>query len=264
MDGEKLPNSADDAPSFPYQVLWAGYGNAQVTLRELETNAEDYSVLNETAARAKPGVPTVELEQVESVLQQCGLAEDCAKQIWLVCCFYLAPVHAEAFGIDPKRSRMILTEAVKAAKDLERLFDRFPPKVVAAMFYKRPFVVEVEDPEGPDFWALQPELRDFIRVAGETADELRNVEGRPRNHHRNTMIRLFLEIMAKQGLDDLKVSDGTKKRPEPHLGGQAGRLLMALVGLVEANWQEGWLAPKVKPILSEFRQQQAREKTAQS
>lgn len=261
MTDAKPQNPPDDAPSFPYQVLWAGYGNAQVTLRELESNAEEYGILNETAAVAKRGVPTIEFSQVESLIKEHGFAKDYAKQFWLICCFYLAPTQAEAFGIDPKQSREVLSQAVVAAQRLDQVLDNLPPKVVAAMFYKRPFVAEVEKPKGPDFWALQPELRDFILVAGETAEELRNVEGRPRNHHRNSMIRMFLEVMDEKGLDDLKVSDGTKKRSEPHLSGRAGRLLMGLVSLVEPNWQEEWLAPKVKPILREFRQRKTREKT---
>jgi|GEM_PF-2750896 len=261
MNGDEPQNSADDAPPFPYQVLWAGYGNAHVTLRELETNAEEYGVLNETAARAKPGVTTLGLSEVEDVLRKFGLPKDNAKQFWLVCCFYLAPAQAEAFGIDPKQSRKILSQAVLAARQLDLVFDALPPKVVAAMYYKRPLVADVENPQGPDFWQLQPEIRDFIRVAAETEEDLRNVEGRPRNHYRDTMIRLFLELMAEQDLTHLKVSDGTKARPNPHLTGKSGRLLMALISLVEPNWREEWLAPKVKPVLRDFRKRKAREET---
>lgn len=261
MNGEGPQNSGEETPTFPYQVLWAGYGNARITLRELKGHAEEYRILNETAAMAKPGASTVELSQVEGLMQEHGLVKDCAEKFWLVCCFYLAPRQAEAFGIDPKQSREVLAKAVLAAEKLDLVLDELPPKIFAAMYYKRPHVPEVENPQGPHFWAIQPELRDFILVASETADELRNAEGRPRNHHRNSMIRLFLEVMAEHSLDDLKVSDGTKKKPQAHLSGQAGRLLRDLVNLVEPNWQEEWLAPKVKPVLHDFRKKQTRAKT---
>lgn len=258
MTDPESQNSAKDAPAFPYQVLWAGYGNAEVTLRELETNADEYRILNETTAIAKPGTPFIERSEVARLLVDHGLPDECADRFWLVCCFYLAPAQAEAFGIDPGQSRQVLIRIASAASHLDRALDSLPPKVAAAMYFKRPLVEEVEDPQGPDFFALQPEVRDLARVAAEAAEELRNTEGRPRNHHRDTMLRLLLELMAEQGLDDLKISEGTRTRPEAHLTGQAGQLLMALVGLVEPNWQEEWLTPKLKPILRDFRRRHAR------
>ena len=66
-------------------------------------------------------------------------------------------------------------------------------------------------------------------------------------------IRLIIEVLLDHGLDDLVVSNGTKDRPDPHLGGQAGTVLIDLVKLVEPSWSEKWLAPKVKPVLKRVR-----------
>ena len=67
------------------------------------------------------------------------------------------------------------------------------------------------------------------------------------------MFRLIIEVLLDHGLDDLVVSNGTKDRPDPHLGGQAGTVLIDLVKLVEPSWSEKWLAPKVKPVLKRVR-----------
>lgn len=253
MTDEEPQNSAEERPAFPYEVLWSGYGNAKVTLRELASNADEYRALNELAAIPDYSAPHVTEEAVATVLSELGVDERFAEPAWLICAYYLAPRQAAKFNIDPKTSRKVLMQTAHAARLLERALNRLSPKVLAALFYIRPTIEGVREPKGPPFHELQDEVADFAKVATEVAGDLRGAEGRPRHHERNSMIRLLIELGADAGLDDLKISNGTKANPDPHLKGKAGKLIVALIQLVEPGWGQSWIAPRVKAVRAQMR-----------
>lgn len=253
MTDEEPQNFAEERPAFPYEVLWSGYGNAKVTLRELASNAGEYRALNELAALPHYSAPYVTEEAIAAVLSELGVHDRFAEPAWLICAYYLAPRQAAKFNIDPKTSRKVLMQAAHAARLLERALDRLSPKVLAALFYIRPTIEGVRDPKGPPFHELHDEVADFAKVATEVAGDLRGAEGRPRYHERDSMIRLLIELCADAGLNDLKSSNGTKANPEPHLKGKAGRLIVELIKLVEPSWEESWIAPRVKAVRAQMR-----------
>ncbi|MAK98989.1 MAG: hypothetical protein CL807_00730 [Citromicrobium sp.] len=253
MDESNAAGDSEEMPAFPFHVLWTGYGNANVTLRELEDNVEEYRILNEEVPAGWQGVPRVALADVENLLSRHQLPQRMAKHLWVSCCFYLSQKQAEASGIDPKASREMLLKAADAADKLADALANISPKVFAALYFKRPHVPDTIEPTGPNFGDLYSEIHDFALVADNAAAELVQEGGRPRNHYRDTMFRLIIEVLLDHGLDDLVVSNGTKDRPDPHLGGQAGTVLIDLVKLVEPSWSEKWLAPKVKPVLKRVR-----------
>ena len=101
MDKSNTADGREEVPRFPYQVLWAGYGNAKVTLRELEENAEEYRILNEEVPAGWQGVPRVALADVENLLSRHQLSQRMAKHLWLSCCFFIS---AAALGTCCTRS----------------------------------------------------------------------------------------------------------------------------------------------------------------
>lgn len=144
-------------------------------------------------------------------------------------------------------------QAAQAARQLERALDRLSPKVLAALFYIRPTIEGIRDAKGPPFLELHNEVADFAKVATEVAGDLKATEGRPRHHERDSMIRLLIELCADAGLNDLKISNGTKTNPDPHLKGKAGQLIVALIQLVEPGWDQSWIAPRVKAVRAQMR-----------
>ena len=111
-----------------YQVLWVGYGNAKVTLRELAGNADEYRTPNKLAAIPEYSSCFVSEEAVAAVLSKLGIDDRLAEAAWLICAVYLAPGQAARFSIDPKTSRQVLVQAAYAARQLERAFNRLPPQ----------------------------------------------------------------------------------------------------------------------------------------
>ena len=199
MDKSNTADGREEVPRFPYQVLWAGYGNAKVTLRELEENAEEYRILNEEVPAGWQGVPRVALADVEDLLSRHQLSQRMAKHLWLSCCFYLSQKQAEASGIAPKASREMLLKAADAADKLADALANISPKVFAALYFKRPHVPDTIEPTGPNFGDLYSEIHDFALVADNAAAELVQEGGRPRNHHRDTMLRLIIEVLLDNG-----------------------------------------------------------------
>ena len=199
MDKSNTADGREEVPRFPYQVLWAGYGNAKVTLRELEENAEEYRILNEEVPAGWQGVPRVALADVEDLLSRHQLSQRMAKHLWLSCCFYLSQKQAEASGIAPKASREMLLKAADAADKLADALANISPKVFAALYFKRPHVPDTIEPTGPNFGDLYSEVHDLALVADNAAAELVQEGGRPRNHHRDTMLRLIIEVLLDNG-----------------------------------------------------------------
>ncbi|WP_432201835.1 hypothetical protein ACRAQ7_06900 [Erythrobacter sp. W53] len=264
MSDEETPNFADERPDFPYHAIWAGYGNAKVTLREIKEQRELYQSLENWAAGNIPDLPGIEIERVEELLLDHGIEESAAFDFWLICSFYQRPKQLKALGFDPARSRDVLSQAANTAQRLRRTIGKLSPLLLAALHYKRAGVAGVSKHEGLPLHQLQEELNDFTLVAIDAARELGRPEGRPTSHHRDSMLRLFIELLEEHGLGDLTISSGTKDNPQPHLKGRAGRCLVDLVNLVEPTWSEEWLAPKVKPVRTKLRRAKSRSKTQQS
>lgn len=257
MPEPRSPNCAEERPVFPFDILWAGYGNAKVTLRDLAGREAEFRAFAEVAATLGGDVPYVTEDQVAQIALQRGLGAEQAHACWLICCFYLAPKQASAFGLDPKASRRMLLRAAEAASQFERALGSLAPKVLAALYFIRPTISALRDPKGGPFHTLQEEVADFAAVARAVAGDLTAADGRPRNHERDTMLRLFLETLDDGGFSDLKISSGTKTCPDPHLYGTAGSLLVELVGLVEPGWRVEWLAPRVKSVRAKMRKKGA-------
>lgn len=257
MPAPKPPTSADERPIFPFDILWAGYGNAKVTLADLLEHEAEYRAFSDQTHLIEDDPPFVTEDQVQTISIPRGLSEEQAHSLWLICCYYLAPKQAAAFGLDPRASRRLLLRAAHAASQLERALGSLAPKVLAALYYIRPTINDVLDPRGSPFHILENEAADFSRVARAVAVDLTRADGRPRHHERDTMIRLCLETFEDAGLLDLKISNGTKARPDPHLSGVAGKLLIDLFRLIEPGWREEWLAPKVKAVRAKMRKERA-------
>ncbi|MEO1920835.1 MAG: hypothetical protein ABGW84_02990 [Sphingomonadaceae bacterium] len=258
MNEEERQNSDNAYPSFPYHVIWPGYGNAEVSLRELRDNQPEYAALTQLASRPDFDAPFLSRNVVDAVSVEYGLTDDVARDAWLIGCFYLMPKQLKAFGLDPKRSKSVLLRAQQSAARLDQALEELSPKVLGALHYMRGKPVDEAKEEAPVFVEMHNQIKEFRSVALKAASDLILPEGRPRNHERNTMIRLYLELLKRNGLNDLVISSGTKARPDPHLRGEAGHLLLEWIKLIEPNWKESWIAPKVKAV----RAQMQRSKTA--
>lgn len=252
MSEEESQSSADERPVFPYHVLWPGYGNANVDLRELIDQADEYRVFAEVA-RTRYKVRFTTEQEVASVLARHEVDTCHTLSFWVITCFYLAPRMIAAFGIDPGQSRAALARAADHAEELARLLGHLSPKVHAALFYIRPSVDDMINPEGPAFFELSSEAHDFAKAARAAAEDLTAAEGRPREHVRDTMLRLLMELIEEAGPGDLRVSNGTEARPDPHLAGKAGALMTDLIQLVEPTWAGDYLAPRVKAVRTKMR-----------
>ena len=253
MELEEVPVSAEQRPCFPFEILWPGYGNADVQLKELLEQAEEYRIFAKVSAQTREGLRFVLEDDVAQVLNRHGVSEDHARSFWVITCFYLYPRHVEAFGIDPKKSRETLNRAAHQATMLARQLRRLSPKVYAALAIMRPVLEDAINPEGEPFHALLNEVDDFALTARAAASDLAAAEGRPREHHRDTMFRLLIELTQQVGLDDLAISNGTKARPDPHLKGAAGMLILEIIHLVEPSWAEAWIALRIKLVRAKMR-----------
>lgn len=253
MELEEAPEFAEERPAFPFETLWPGYGNADVNLKELRDQAEEYRIFAEVSARTRDGLRFVLEEDVAEVLTRHGVSQDHALSFWVITCFYLYPRHVEAFGIDPKKSRETLNRAAHHATMLARQLGGLSPKVFAALAIMRPFLKGAIKPGGDPFHTLHNEVSDFALTARAAASDLAAAEGRPRAHHRDTMFRLLIELTQQAGEDDLAISNGTKARPDPHLKGKAGALILDMVHLVEPSWKQAWIAPRIKLVRAKMR-----------
>ncbi|MFU7529386.1 hypothetical protein [Qipengyuania sp. ASV99] len=111
MSDEEPPEPADERPVFPYDLLSPGYGNAYVHLRELLERAEEYRMYGELAALKLNDSRFVTEHEVAEVLTRHGVALDHTVSFWVIACFYLMSRHLESSGVDPKKSKRILTNA---------------------------------------------------------------------------------------------------------------------------------------------------------
>ena len=145
MTDQEREKSAAERPEFPDRILWAGYGNTKVTLRDLEDHEDEFRVFNEYAPHAS-GMPSISIDQLTEVRRQFQLSSDAAQKIWLVCAYYLAPRQGAALGLDPKTSRKARERAAFAADRLDRALGSLAPKVIAARFYIRPFATDLATP----------------------------------------------------------------------------------------------------------------------
>ena len=118
MSDEEVPDSAEERPVFPYHVLWPGYGNAFVDLREPLDQADEYRIFADPALQAWHEVRFVTEDEVAKVLAQHGIGSDHTLAFWVIACFYLTPRQIEAFGVNPKRSRQKLLRAAYHASKL--------------------------------------------------------------------------------------------------------------------------------------------------
>lgn len=253
MADQEPETSAEKRPPFPFAVLWPGYGNANVSLPELQQQADGYEALGSVAELPGYDVPLVLKSDVESIITSLDLGKEFVEPSYLICNFYVAPAQMAAFAINAKASRKVLLEAIKGARALEDALDRLSPKVMAALFWMRATVEGVRRPDGIAIHELHTEVADFVRVAKAAAQDLAASTGRPRHHHRDTMIGLLLELCHDMGLDDLTISNGTKAKPDPHLKGRSGDLILSLVQLVEPGWEESWIAQHVKLVRARLR-----------
>lgn len=253
MELEEAPKFAEERPAFPFEILWPGYGNADVSLKELTDQAEEYRIFAEVSARTREGLRFVLEDDVAEVLIRHGVSEDHTLPFWVITCFYLYPRHVEAFGIDPNKSRKTLSRAAHHATMLARQLEGLSPKVFAALAFMRPAMQDAIKPEGEPFHTLHSEICDFALTARAAASDLAAAEGRPREHHRDTMFRLLIELTQELGKDDLAISNGTNARPDPHLKGSAGELILDMVHLVEPSWKQAWIAPRMKLVRAKMR-----------
>lgn len=262
MESEEAPKFAEEGPAFPFEILWPGYGNTDVSLKELLDQAEEYRIFAEVSAKTREGLRFVLEDDVAGVLTRHAVSQDHALYFWVITCFYLYPRHVEAFGIDPKKSRETLNRAAHHATMLARQLGGLSPKVFAALAIMRPVLEAATKPEGEPFHTLHDEVSDFAVTARAAASDLAVAEGRPRAHHRDTMFRLLIELTRQIGINDLMISNGTKARPDPHLKGGAGALILDIVHLVEPSWAEAWIAPRIKLVRAKMhRTTQAGAKT---
>lgn len=261
MDDEKPSNPAADRPRFPYAILWPGYGNEIVTLRELEKEAEEYEAFAEFAQLPEFAVPGVRQDAVAEALKSHKFPPELVRPAWLICCFYLAPSQLATLELDAKSSSRTLLKAAKAAEQLVDIMGRLSPKVIGAMYWIWPTIHGLQKTAGPPVHELHNETANFATVATAVASDLKAAEGRPRSHYRDTMFRLLLDLCAKNGLDDLVISGGRRGRPEPHLTGRAGELILTVIGIVEPGWTESWIAPRLKKVRAQMRRKKAGSKT---
>ena len=265
MTTEKAPKTADERPPFPFELLWPGYGNAEVTLKELLDQVEEYQIFAKLSAQPRYNVRFVSEQEVSDLLVRHEISLDHALTFWVVTAFYLYPRHVRAFGIDSRKSRKTLQSASYHAMMLSRQLSKLSPKVFAALAIMRPALDDVIKEDGGPFDNLCTEVEDFARTARAAAGDLAAAEGRPREHHRDTMFRLLIELTNQIGLNDLSISNGTKARPDPHLKGKAGELIIDMIGLAEPTWTQAWIAPPMKLVRATLRRhEEAGAKNRQS
>ena len=245
------PISAPDGWVFPYEILWPGYGNEKVTLAMLAKNAEEYSIFNSTIGFFDPAAPSIEINEVEELVEMLDVAyvrrADFVENVWLISCFYLAPVQAIILGHDRASVGGLLSDIAKSANELDNLLERLPPKIDAALFYLRPADPKVLVPGGPPFSQSNNELHDLALVAKRMADDIARGDGRPSEHIRDTAIELLLAELHDAGVYDLRISDGNKNRG-PHLAGRSGEFLTALLRHLAPDLADEYWVPKIKPI----------------
>lgn len=253
MSDQNSDVSADERPIFPYDILWLGYGNAKVTIRELEHHADEYETFEELADHPSFDIPKIARDDVKKVVRPFGLSNANSQSAWLICSYYVASKTSHLLELSPEASRKNLIIAANAARELADTLGRLPPSVMAGLYFIRPTIPDVLKPTGPDFDDLYIEASDFADVASEVAEDLRKRGGRPKNHVRDTLLRLLLELCDELGFSDLRISNGTKAQPEMHLTGKAGSFIINLVQLVEPSWAEAWVASKLKAVRLKLR-----------
>ncbi|MEM7781081.1 MAG: hypothetical protein AAF697_11890 [Pseudomonadota bacterium] len=245
------PISAPDGWVFPYEILWPGYRNEKVTLAKLAENAEEYSIINSTISFFDPAAPSIEINEVEQLVEMLDIAyvrrADFVENVWLISCFYLAPIHAIILGHDRASVGDLLSDIAKSASELDDLLAKLPPKVDAALFYLRPADPNVLVADGPPFSQSNNELHDLALVAKRMADDIARGDGRPSELVRDTSIELLLNELHDAGAYDLRISDGNKSCG-PHLAGLSGEFLTALLRHLAPDLTEEYWVPKIKPI----------------
>jgi hypothetical protein len=253
MNDQEAEASALPRPVFPYHAIWPGFGNANVTIGNLEAHEAEFRNLQDRAHQRSSTVRVISLASINELLARHCIAREFSTRLWLIASFYLSPEHLAAAGEDPGRERAALVNAANAATRLSVAMSKIAPEVMASLCILRPAVEEVFIRKEIPFDVLRLELRDFCRVALAAATDLSVSEGRPRNHIQDASIRLLIELCAAAGLNDLRVSAGTGKRPTPHLVGTCGELLRDFFKLVEPRRTEESLAPIIKRVRAAMR-----------
>jgi len=260
------PISAPDGWVFPYEVLWPGYGNEKVTLATLARNADEYRIINSTIGYFDSTAPSIEISHVEKLAEGLTVAEhkrsDFIKNIWLISCFYLSPIHAVILGHDRASVSGLLADIAKAASDLDSLLAKLPPRVDAALFYLRPANPSVLDPGGPPFSQSNNELHDLALAAKRMAQDIARSDGRPSELVRDTAIELLLNELHDAVAYDLRISDGNKSRG-PHLAGRSGEFLTAFFRHLAPDLSDEYWVPKIKPIRTRVDRARAATKSRQ-
>lgn len=253
---------------FPYEILWPGYGNEKVTLANLVSNADEYRIFNSTIGVFDPEAPSVTIEQVTKFAKPleiaAGLQATFANNIWLISCFFLAPLHASILGHDRKAVGALLNKIADTAGTLDELLGQLPPKIDVALFFLRPAQSEALEPGGPQFSNVNTEMHDLSLVARGMADDIVAGDGRPTEIVRDTAMELLLEELHLAGVYDLRISDGSKIRG-PHLAGRSGEFLATLLRHLAPDVSEEEWVPKIKPIRTSVSRKrkaaEARQKT---
>lgn len=267
MPSSKPETSADRTPIFPYEVPWPGYGNSKVTLADIAGNAEEYRNYNSIIGTFDPDAPTVTIEQIKKFASPLDMTEVCQNDfvtnVWLISCFYIAPVHWKSLEQDRRSVSGLLAEITEAAEKLNGLLGRLPPKIDAVMLFMRRVEPDALNPDGQLFSNTTYELHDLAIVAQKVADEIALKGGRPAQFVRDTAIELLLTELQKAGVYNLSISDGNKNQG-PHLAGKSGEFLATLLQhLAPDQADESWI-PKIKAVRAKVNRSSAADTKSQN
>ncbi len=243
--------SSERPPRFPYGIIWPGFGNEQITLGNLVSFEEQFSTMNDMCGQLGIDVPVLERAKIEHLTQPLVLDAERKTQLadhaWRIALLLVAEKQQGIAVGDIDSARKALEGFIKAAKVFEDALGDISPTILASMYWMRALEPDARKPEGGSFYPLNDEVHDMALVASRILEDTAATDGRPKEHVRDSAIRLTIQALRLSGVDDLKVSNGTKARPDPHLSGNAGIFLAGLFELT-TGLSERSLAPIVKLV----------------
>ena len=241
-------------PRFPYEIIWEEIGNEWVTIEDLASNADEYRFFAEHAQTLDLDVPSPGKRDFRFLIDAVEIdpsdADRLTEEAQLIAGWYLAPKRRKAIQNDLNSARQKLKGISRSARDLDRLLGEISAHVQEVMNY-----VRVVEPEALDRTSrfehlkLGRTLHDLALVADRIIEDAGPQRtGRQDEYVRDTTIRLAIEAARRAGLDDLRISRGTRDKPGPHLNGQAGQFLKGFFTLTAPNIHEASLTPAAERV----------------